>query len=366
MRKFQCKKSYKITMLSITALSIVLVLAALVNIALGGVRNKALFAAFCTFMLLVPAVLVWFCVISFNVYFIFFEDRFEYHTIKNSVTIKAKNLRYYFYRDGMLSVFFVPDWFEAAQNAQSENEAIEENAQEKAVAPCPDEMLLKLQAGGMGFISGAEEILQWFSKNVKIHPDGQAMDDLLEIAQQYDFATIENISDVLKKANFIAKILNIAGFLIGVWTWFFPAPYRLCTFLALTLPIAVLPVLHFSRGFIRFDKKGNSIYPCVCLSPIACTFGLGWRMLNDISIPNVKTFLIFSAIFFALYLTLFLICQKEFSAKKLSDWLSVVLYSFYFAAYSLAAVCAINFLFDFSIPQNNFFAGALGISWRWA
>jgi len=366
MRKFQCKKSYKITMLSITALSIVLALAALVNIALGGVRNKALFAAFCTFMLLVSAVLVWFCVISFNAYFVFFEDRFEYHTLKNSVTIKAKNLRYYFYRDGMLSVFFVPDWFEAAQNAQSENEAIEENAQEKAVAPCPDEMLLKLQAGGMGFISGAEEIVGWFYENVAVHPDGQALEDLEEITQQYDFATIENISDVLKKANFIAKILNIAGTLIGVWTWFFPAPYRLCTFLALALPIAVLPVLHFSRGFIRFDKKGNSIYPCVCLSPIACTFGLGWRMLNDISIPNVKTFFIFSAIFFALYLTLFLICQKEFSAKKLSDWLSVVLYSFYFAAYSLAAVCAINFLFDFSIPQNNFFAGALGISWRWA
>ena len=368
MRTFKCKKAYKITMILFTVAAFVFAITTAITtfIALhkDGIQNAALAAAFGVFMLLVPAVLVWFCVISFHTKLVFFPDRFVYHTLKNEITIKAKNVRSFFYRHGVLTIFFVRDTLDSFAE-KKQTDALAESA-ETAIAPKKDEMLYKIQIGGMGAIQGAEEIVQWFSEHIEIRVDGQALSDLIEIAVKYDFPNPNRVGAVLEKARHIAASLNIAGSIIALWVWVFPVPYRFCVFLALAVPLIVPLLLRFSNGFIRFDIKGNSIYPCICLASTACALGLSWRMLNDISIANIRRFFLYGAIFFVLYMAFFLICQKEFSVRRLGDWGSLFLYSVYLFAYSLAAVCAINCVFDVSAPADGVYRGVLFLPWYWA
>ena len=61
----------------------------------------------------------------------------------------------------------------------------------------------------------------------------------------------------------------------------------------------MLFLLHFLNGWVRFDKKGNSIYPSIAISLIACTFGLAWRMLAVYSIIDVKKLFFIAAVFYS-------------------------------------------------------------------
>ena len=63
----------------------------------------------------------------------------------------------------------------------------------------------------------------------------------------------------------------------------------------------MLFLLHFLNGWVRFDKKGNAIYPPIVISLIACTSGLAWRMLAVYSIIDVKKLFFIATVFYSAY-----------------------------------------------------------------
>lgn len=97
-------------------------------------------------------------------------------------------------------------------------------------------------------------------------------------------------------------------------------------------------------------------------------------MLEDYMIISTGRFMKFAALFYAVYLILFLICcRREYSFKERYTYFALLVYSFFFFGFALAAVAAINCVFDFSEPvqeiiDNNKGAvmvhnGLLGIKW---
>ena len=55
-----------------------------------------------------------------------------------------------------------------------------------------------------------------------------------------------------------------------------------------------------------------------------------------------------------IYMILFIICQKEYSFKEKYTYGALLLYSFFFFGYAMGATAAINCLFDFSVPVEEF------------
>ncbi|MBQ9239223.1 MAG: hypothetical protein IJ191_07925 [Treponema sp.] len=372
------KKKYAVIAYAGTAIFYAVAIGFLIHEALGDVKNWAAFFALVPIVLTTPVLLTIFSAVNVSSYFVFYDDLFEYHKLGKSVSIQARNLRYFYFRDGMLTVFFVKDSLHdvaATFSNFSKESLVPENAKERALALPADKELFKTTFPALGLIQGAEEILSWFYEHIPIYPDGQALIDSIGIYTKYDNPNPDEVNVILVKAELYARRINWFSAIIAVWVALYPKPYFLSVALNLLCPVALLFVLHFSNGWIHFDKKGNSIYPCVCLALIAPTFGLGWRMLQDFTIISAGRFLKCSAVFYAMYLILFIAVQKEYSFGEKYTYGALAVYSFFFFAYALAAVCAINCAFDFSqateelIEKNNetisvlVHRGLLGIGW---
>ena len=380
-RTFKMKKAYVVVCSVVILAFYAAAVAGIVYLANGGIRNYAAFAALIPILFLVPGMLTFFAAVNFSSYFVFYYDAFEYHKMRKSVVIQAKNIRYHFYRDGVLTVFFVKDTLADSARSILKKTPVRDNSSEHSLSLPEDKVLFKCSFGAMGLIEGADKIVQWFNENVPALPDGQAFEDLVELNKKYNIEEDKRAAvagSVLAKAEKIADFLNNAALLIALWVAFYPRPFLVSVGVALLCPLVLLLVLHRSDGWIRFDKKGNSIYPCVCLVLIAPAMGLGWRMLfffEFCTMVNVRRFLLCSLIFYAVYLVLFLVSQKEFSFKKRYTYGALALYSFYFFGYALAAVSAVNCVFDRSEPAPTVIEkdgkeitvgmqkGLIGIAW---
>ncbi len=375
MRIFRMKKTYLITFSVITGIFYLLAVGGLIYFALDGIRNIFAYLALIPLFMITPVFFTLLIYANYHSYFVFYDDYFEYHRGKNTIRINAKNLRYFFFREGMLTIFFVKDGisdFAASFRRMSE---VPENSEERRLALPEDDQLYKFVVPAMGMIQDSNLIINWFTENIPVCPDGQALKDAIGILKKSKDPELKEEGMLLKKANLYASIINRVAFGLAVWCALFPHPYRLSVELTFIFPIILLPILHFSNGWIRFDKRGNSIYPTVCFALIFPMFGLGWRMLQEYTFISAGSFVKAALVFTAIYFVLFLICQKEFSFKDKYTYPVLFMYLFYIFGYALSAVAVINCLFDFSEPvkeiiekNNEQFSvmmhnGLLGIKW---
>ena len=375
MRIFKMKKSYLITLSVITGILYLLAIGGLIYFVLDGIRNIFAYLALIPLFMITPVFLTFLIRANYRSYFVFYDDYFEYHRGKNTIRINGKNLRYFFFREGMLTIFFVKEGihdFAASFRRMSE---VPENSEERRVALPEDEKLFKLVIPALGMIKDSKLILDWFTENIPVCPDGQAFNDVMEIMRKSKDPELKEEGALLRKANLYASITNRIAFALAVWCAFFPRPYRICIDLTFVFPIILLVILHISDGWIRFDKRGNSIYPTVCFALIFPMFGLGWRMAQDYTVISAGSFVKAALVFTAIYFALFLICQKEFSFKDKYTYPTLFVYLFFIFGYALSAVGVINCVFDFSEPvkeiieKNNeqisvmMHNGLLGIKW---
>ena len=353
MKKFGITKKHKLFVWLIISAFYLLALSFLVYEAVGGIKNYVAYFILIFLVMLVPGFLTFIAIRQFSTYFIFFDNYFEYHKGRKTIRIEGKNLRYFYFRDGLLTIYFVKDGIHDFAASFYKETLVPENSKERQLALPEDKEMYKLLIGMAG-IKDSEQILVWFYENLPILPDGQAMKDIVGIMTKYNEPEPKDVNLVLAKAQKIASFINWISVIIAVWCALFPYPYRLSIELNLLLPIVILFVLHYSDGWIHFDKRGNSIYPTVCLAGICPVFGLGCRMLNDYTFEkSAGRFLIASAIFYIIYMILFIICQKEYSFKEKYTYGALLLYSLYFFGYAMAATAAINCLFDFSTPVKE-------------
>lgn len=375
MKKFGITTKHKLFVWLIISAFYLFAISFLVYEAIIGIKNYAAYFNLIFFVMFVPVFLTIMAIKQFSTYFIFFDNYFEYHKGRKTIRIEAKNLRYFYFNTGLLTIYFVKDGIHDFVSSFCKESLVPENSKERQLALPEDKEMYKLVIG-MGGIEDSDQILNWFFENLPILPDGQAMNDILGIIEKYNEPNFKDVNLVLEKAQKFASFINWISVIIAVWCALFPYPYRLSIELNLLLPIVLLFILHYSDGWIHFDKRGNSIYPTICLAGICPVFGLGWRMVNDYSFENsTGKFFIASFIFYLIYMILFMICQKEFSFKEKYTYGVLLLYSIFFFGYAMGATAAINCLFDFSTPVKEtvkesgqiievlMHKGLLGIKW---
>ncbi|MCR5762540.1 MAG: hypothetical protein K6G00_04070 [Treponema sp.] len=348
MKVFGIEKKYKTFSAIVVSIFYLFAIAFLVYMALDGIKNYVAYFFLVLLVMIVPAFFTLMAISQSKTYFVFYDTYFEYHKWKKIIRIEGKNLRFFYYKDGLLTIYFVRDGLLDFAASFYKEKLIPENSKERQLALPEDKGLYKLMICMSG-IRHADEILSWLYDNISVLPDGQALKDITGIINKYNAPDPQEVNIILAKAQRIASFINWISLIVALWCAFYPYPYRLCIELNLLIPFALLFILHFSNGWIHFDKRGNSIYPTVCLAGICPTFGLGWRMLEDYSFVNsIGRFFIVSAIFYLVYMILFIICQKEYSFKEKYTYGALLLYSFYFFGYAMGAVAAINCLFDLS------------------
>lgn len=342
-----------------------------------GVRSYAAYCVLVPALLCIPMLLTVIIIAAARSYFVFGSDYFEYHTAGKSILITARNLRYFTFSGGLLTVYFIKETLESVSFRIAGEKRIQENTEEKGLTVQNNGVLFKIGIPAIGLYEHGDQILAWFYKNLPLYADGQALEDLRAIENRYKDIDYAQVQKSLVKAERIAKTLNLIGILLGISVNVFHTAYRLTVFLCAAYPVVMLFLLHFSNGWIRFDKKGNSIYPSIALSLIACTFGLAWRMLAVYSIIDVKKLFFIAAVFYSAYFILFLVMQKEYSFKNRYAYAAALVYSVYFLAYALSAVTAVNCAFDPSSPVATVitenrqektvytYRGLLGILWRY-
>ena len=353
MKKFGITTKHKLFVWLIISAFYLFAISFLVYEAIIGIKNYAAYFNLIFFVMFVPVFLTIMAIKQFSTYFIFFDNYFEYHKGRKTIRIEAKNLRYFYFNTGLLTIYFVKDGIHDFAFSFCKESHVPENSKERQLALPEDKEMYKLVIG-MGGIEDSDQILNWFFENLPILPDGQAMNDILGIIEKYNEPDFKDVNLVLEKAQKFASFINWISVIIAVWCALFPYPYRLSIELNLLLPIVLLFILHYSDGWIHFDKRGNSIYPTICLAGICPVFGLGLRMVNDFSFENsTGKFFIASFIFYLIYMILFMICQKEFSFKEKYTYGALLLYSIFFFGYAMGATAAINCLFDFSTPVKE-------------
>lgn len=353
MKKFGITTKHKLFVWLIISAFYLFAISFLVYEAIIGIKNYEAYFNLIFFVMFVPVFLTIMAIKQFSTYFIFFDNYFEYHKGRKTIRIEAKNLRYFYFNTGLLTIYFVKDGIHDFASSFCKESLVPENSKERQLALPEDKEMYKLVIG-MGGIEDSDQILNWFFENLPILPDGQAMNDILGIIEKYNEPDFKDVNLVLEKAQKFASFINWISVIIAVWCALFPYPYRLSIELNLLLPIVLLFILHYSDGWIHFDKRGNSIYPTICLAGICPVFGLGWRMVNDYSFENsTGKFFIASFIFYLIYMILFMICQKEFSFKEKYTYGALLLYSIFFFGYAMGATAAINCLFDFSTPVKE-------------
>lgn len=349
----------------------------LVYSAVQGVKSYAAYCALVPLLLCIPLLLTVIIIVAARSYFIFGSDYFEYHTAGKSILITARNLRYFTFSGGILTVYFIKETLESVSSRIVGEKRIQENTEEKALTIQNNGVLFKIGIPAIRLYEHGDQILAWFYKNLPLYVDGQALEDLRAIEKLYKDIDYAQVQNALIKAERIAKTLNLIGILLGISVNAFQTAYRLTVFLCAAYPIAMLFLLHFLNGWVRFDKKGNSIYPSIAISLIACTFGLAWRMLAVYSIIDVKKLFFIAAVFYSAYFILFLVMQREYSFKDRYAYAAALVYSVYFFAYALSAVTAVNCAFDTSSPVATVivetrqektvytYRGLLGIPWQY-
>lgn len=353
MKKFGISTRHKLFVWLITVVFYLFAISFLIYEAVSGIKNYTAYFVLILLVMLVPVFLTIVAIRQFSTYFAFYDNYFEYHKGRKTIRIEGKNLRYFYFNTGLLTIYFVKDGIHNFAASFYKETLVPENSKERQLALPEDKEMYKLLIG-MGGIKDSNQIINWFYENLPILPDGQALKDVIQISTKYNEPDPKDVNLILTKAQKIATLLNWGSVFIAVWCALFPYPYRLSIELNLLLPIVLLFVLHYSDGWIHFDKRDNSIYPTACLAGICPVFGLGWRMLNDYVFENsAGRFFIASAIFFIIYLTLFIICQKEYSFKEKYTYGALLLYSLFFFGYAMGATAAINCLFDFSTPVKG-------------
>jgi len=271
----------------------------LVYSAVQGVKSYATYCALVPLLLCIPLLLTVITIAAARSYFIFGSDYFEYHTAGKSILITARNLRYFTFSGGILTVYFIKETLESVSSRIVGEKRIQENTEEKALTIQNNGVLFKIGIPAIRLYEHGDQILAWFYKNLPLYVDGQALEDLRAIEKLYKDIDYAQVQNALIKAERIAKTLNLIGILLGISVNAFQTAYRLTVFLCAAYPIAMLFLLHFLNGWVRFDKKGNSIYPSIAISLIACTFGLAWRMLAVYSIIDVKKLFFIAAVFYS-------------------------------------------------------------------
>ncbi|OYU96343.1 MAG: hypothetical protein CFE21_08070 [Bacteroidetes bacterium B1(2017)] len=196
------------------------------------------------------------------------------------------------------------------------------------------------------------DILLWLSYYYK-NLDAELIDiEKEEILNNPHFGwTEEERAQKLHLAQSISTILNIVGFIVGVWLLFYPKPYQPLMFGALLIPLLVIGIIKYFKGLIKLNEKEKSAYPSLTLALILPALILCIRGISDYNLIDSSSIILPSSILSLSILVFLLVNHKELEYHKAKDlFVVLIIYAILFG-YSFGIIISLNGLLDKSAPQ---------------
>ncbi|WP_026209592.1 hypothetical protein [Cytophaga aurantiaca] len=197
-----------------------------------------------------------------------------------------------------------------------------------------------------------DEIKDWLYQ----HYDDLAIVNILAeekvILQDVEFGrSVEERESRLLKARKICMVLTIASIVVGLWAFIWPYPYGIVMTALVAFPLIAILLVKTSNGLIRLEDKKDSAYPSVMLSIAIPGFMLLFRSLLDYNLLDYSnTFL--PAILTAIFLSAIgYVGNKEFSAEKVSGYLSTIGIAVFIFCASYGGLIFLNCYYDQSAEQ---------------
>ena len=148
---------------------------------------------------------------------------------------------------------------------------------------------------------------------------------------------VDEIENQLLKANKTAKIINILGGGIGVYTMFIAKPFEISIYSAMLYPIFCFAILKKFNGLIKFDERKTSAFPNIAIGIILPFFALMLRSILDFELIDYYE-IIFIAIGLSILSTILLsLSCDEYTSSKISK------------SHRIIAYFALSFMYFYSI-----------------
>lgn len=120
------------------------------------------------------------------------------------------------------------------------------------------------------------EIREWLIANYPNVALIEEKEEKEEILSNQEFGwNKEEREQKLSQASKTAKVINILGGAIALWTLFFPKPYLYAALASIVFPIICIFIIKFFKGLIRINHRVNTAYPTAffgLLSTVAAIF----------------------------------------------------------------------------------------------
>lgn len=204
------------------------------------------------------------------------------------------------------------------------------------------------------YFGKTNEIIEWLNYNKYPNLDLlEAIDEKKEILTNYEFGSSNKEREQkLTQAYKIAKIMNLAGVVVGIWTLFFPNPYQYSVLISMIFPILYIFILKYFKGLIRIDERKNATYPSISVglfTPITAITARAFFDFNILDYTNVWLPLLLISI---ICLTVFLFRNPQVNAEKTIGFLLICTLLICTLCYAYSTCIVLNCAFDFSKPKS--------------
>ncbi len=174
----------------------------------------------------------------------------------------------------------------------------------------------------------------------------------MEILEDEAFGSTEEEKELnLKRAHKAAKILNWGGFVIGLWTFFYPFPYDYIVPVCMTVPLIALLALRLFKGRIKIGGKKNSVYPNLYMAWLMPIMALFLRALQDFEIFDYSTVWEPLGVVAAVLGILLVAGNKDFKFKEIMDYVMLGIFTLFLCLYGYGVVVLTNCQYDDSEPE---------------
>lgn len=213
---------------------------------------------------------------------------------------------------------------------------------------------LKKQIKITTYFGKTNEIIEWLNQNKYPNLEAvEALEEKKEILNNLEFGISQKEREQkLTLAFKIAKIMNLAGVAIGLWTLLFPKPYQYSLLASVLFPVVYIFILKYFNGLIRIDERKKTTYPSISVGLFTPIVAIIIRSFIDFNIVDYNKVWLPFMIIFVISLMVFLFRNPQTNAEKnigFSNIFSIIICTL---SYAYGTCIILNCAFDQSQPKS--------------
>lgn len=203
------------------------------------------------------------------------------------------------------------------------------------------------------YTANYSEINEYLEENF-INLDSQDINEEQEEIysnDQFGYGANE-IENNLLKANKTAKIINILGGGVGVYTMFIAKPYEISIYSAMLYPVLCFAVLKKFNGLIKFDSPKNSAFPSIALGIILPFFALMLRSILDFELLDYYQIIYIASGLMLISTIILTLSCSNYTSAKISNFNRIIAYVILSFMYFYSTIVLLNCTLDTSITKT--------------